>query len=53
MNFNNELMLSMMIYVLVIGYSMMNYYDFVTENPNMVIVVAMGAYYMVMRLKNM
>ena len=33
--------------------SMMNYYDFVTENPNMVIVVAMGAYYMVMRLKNM
>ena len=51
MNFSNGLVLSLLIYFLMISYSVTNFSDFITENSNIVVIYALASFYLVKRIQ--
>ncbi len=52
MKFNNELLLSLLVYAMIIAYSYMNFLDFMTENPNSVVFFAVLSFYLIKKVKS-
>lgn len=50
MDLSNELVLSVLIYVLILGYLFNNYYNIIVNNSNVILLVAVGSFYLVQRI---
>ena len=52
MKFNNELLLTLLIYAMIVAYSFMNFSKFITENPNTIVVFALLSVYLVKKVQS-